>query len=454
MAERVPFPTTVDGEAYTEADLTWAEDPGANAVTKPATARFEDGYFEGTGSDDGSTIPAEEHNSLFSWWMMLFAWLKDFVAREWAEMSEGIGATSAPERFIVHAPAAGMRALMSEAYSQQGPTGAYTVKALCGDGEQLYVAQENSGGLIDTVYNLDPTDGQPPSSGSWSQAFSAAGSGVAQMFADGTWLWVAMSHTTAPGLKRVDPSDGSYTNYTNHGSNDVDLVAGNGSRVICVDDTNVLRAHVYQVGGTYDGYLTFGAADTKTPDSIYAVCCVGDLGVLVGADTSANEWYLETFIISTRTSVGFTTLAMTVADVTEAVVVSDGRRIYVGHNQSTLAGTACTVSAYAISGLDFLWGYDSGATATAGIWVDDMWLYIGEAANTLLIDKATGQRLLKSDAPAVQCGDGVSWFGIDTNNVERLWTGRPSMEFMRCAAGDGNRLPWPGMLAQPTGRNL
>ena len=87
--------------------------------------------------------------------------------------------------------------------------------------------------------------------------------------------------------------------------------------------------------------------------------------------------------------------------------------------------------------------------------MDDETLYVSDGSNTNMLDKATGHLTgIETALHQAECGDGVSVFGIDTNNVERHYTGRPSMEFQRVSATDADRVPWPGMLAVPTGRNL
>jgi hypothetical protein len=437
MAERVPFPVLVGSDAYSETDLTWAEDPGANGVTKPASGRFEDGYYEGTGANDGSIVPAEEHNSLFSWWMKLFAWVVGFIPREWAEVSEAITATASPEMFIVHAPAAGLRARHGAAYSVQGPAGASAVQGMACDGEQLYIGQNST-----TIYNLDPTDGAPPSTGNWS---AAVGDTIDVIAADGLAVYAGIQNYG--GIAWINRTTGALTKRTGHGATDITLIAANGEYVVCVSDTDTTFLHFYQQDGTYDG-------SWEANDVILAVCISGPFAYVFDFNTSTNEYTVSAVALSTRTA-AWTKTNTAVPDITAAVMATDGRRLYVGHTITTIDSVQRTVTAFDMFDGTEIWARDNTTALDDGIHVDDQELYISDGTNTVVLDKAAGHPIAQEFAlPAVYCGDGISVFGIDTNNTERFWTGRPSMEFQRCIGSDGDRAPWPGMLAIPTGRNL
>ncbi len=102
-----------------------------------------------------------------------------------------------------------------------------------------------------------------------------------------------------------------------------------------------------------------------------------------------------------------------------------------------------------------LWSVDKATSIDDGICVDTDLLYASDGATTFTIDKVTGYlSQLDQGIDNICCSDGISIYGYSTNNIERNWIGVPSLEYQRCVATDGNRVPWSGMLAIPTGRNL
>jgi hypothetical protein len=205
--------------------------------------------------------------------------------------------------------------------------------------------------------------------------------------------------------------------------------------------------HFYQQDGTYDG-------SWEANDVILAVCISGPFAYVFDFNTSTNEYTVSAVALSTRTA-AWTKTNTAVPDITAAVMATDGRRLYVGHTITTIDSVQRTVTAFDMFDGTEIWARDNTTALDDGIHVDDQELYISDGTNTVVLDKAAGHPIAQEFAlPAVYCGDGISVFGIDTNNTERFWTGRPSMEFQRCIGSDGDRAPWPGMLAIPTGRNL
>ncbi len=440
MSERISAPTEI-------AKTNWNSDGSTYPSTDPGGAKRATGFKPDNvppASGDGEIVTANDQNWLHNLGMLVLTWLKQFVAREWTELSEGINNASVFRQLFRVVPLnATMSGRLAQIFSTAGTaTGGGNVAHICTDGQRVFYI---NGTLAEYIVGARPTD----LAEEWAN-HPAGGSTIAALTCDGRFVYYT-SDAAIAGLWTVNPDGSGPLNggathshralrangvhcagiNGNTGVGDVDIWVSNpislvatkatgsggaGLTGIAVDDVNVYAGGIRNGGvdiWTYTlasgGVVWAVALDGNDPSPVNAICADGDY----------------------------------------VYVCTNGFAIAAGGNRNLFCLDR-------LSGA-VLWSKEI-STDLLDCAVDADYLYVVDAGNVLYMVRLRAaepgvvvQKTNVSSAIQGLAADGVNIFcrdAVATTNVRRLVTGGPTKTFMRVSGQDTRRRPSP-MLAVP-----
>lgn len=440
MSERVTQPTEAS-------KCNWASGGSAYPNTDPGSGVRDVGFKpkDYPTPGDGAIVPAEDHNFLWRLGMEMISWIRDIVARQWDDVSEGIYAASDQDLFRV-IPGTTTPDRGSQIFKVSGTaTGSTSVIKPCTDGEYIYYI----GGTTDYyVVCADPTDG--------SEVYEkdVASVDLDSICADGGYVYVHTKNPSEAGLLRLDRSTGGVdsqvgTEYS------CSRIATNGGSVAGIDPFGK-AGHILIYSGiqgtiTEDGTYNTGSA------SLSAIAIDSDQCYAGGTRNTNDVWCVA--LDDTSTAVWSTTLPVSSAP-TVAGIAADGDRVYVSTDRVALTagGNANLHCLDRMTGV-VIWSYDvqpSSLVDLEGISVDHRYLYVVDANDDLhVIDKVgyPAQVQLIEDF-GEPCCDGVSVIGNSnlTTELKRSWVTCGETTFQKVPGSDVNRRPFFNLAIPVNGR--
>jgi len=440
MSERIPRPTEATA-------CNWADGGGAYPSTDPGSSKRAAGFKpkDNPTPGDGDIIPAEDHNFLWRLGMEMLSWVRDFIPREWSDVSEGIANTTASQLFKVFSPIAGIRRRGALAYSAPVTASTGGVYGIgCTDGEQLYY---RSGLTNEMIVSADPTDG----SHNWendpdSQTISA-------LTTDGGYVYYTTSNVAAPGLRRLNRSTGAYQTAGGTTYN-VNRLVTNGEYCVGIDGS-IGNGNVTVWSGIQGTIAEDGQYNT-TSANLSDVAITNTTAFVCGSRSTYDIWKVS---LGTLSGSGFAALPTVTTTPAVNGIATDGSMVYVVIDRTALtAGGSANLFVYSVEG-QLLHTMDITTNNLDYVAVDDMYLYVVDDSNFCRV-------LLKEQFPTFAdvftvvdvdgwpvC-DGVSIICRDatsTSLFQRNWMHGPTKEFMRTNSDDPERRPFY-TLAVPTGR--
>jgi len=415
MAERVySKPTDAD-------KIRWRTDDEGNTVTEPNATKRADGWAY------RATVPHGELNWVWQLQGDYIHWLGSTHIREFSDLHSAIENTSYRDRFTVYSPSSGMPTRWAQDWITEGGAGASTILYVCSDGQWIYQAQGN------TAYKASPVDGAD-------QGETKAMSGdITHLQADGTWLYVTSA--TSNGVYYCDPADIFSCSYIADKSEPARYAQGNGSYMVCGWATSTFYLTVHE-----DMASSPSAAGSYNHGGIINDLAISDDCVyLVGADGTGN-YDIRSIDLGTQSplwSVDHTWIGGTKS---LNVCATDGRRLYVGHNDHEISGTHwAQITAYNGYTGQWLWDarpFSSGNNAET-ITCDDKYVYLGDDnENLAVIDKRNGDIITAWNGTVPYCADGIGLYGTNaSDDLVRYHIGGPNMVFMRADPTDPTRRP-------------
>jgi hypothetical protein len=440
MAERIPAPTEI-------ADTNWNSDGTTYPSTDPGSGKRATGYKpkDVPGPGDGEIITANEQNWLHGLEMQMHTWIKQFIPREWTELSEGITDASVfRQLFRVVPPNVTMSGRLAQIFSTTGTaaTGG-NVTSVCTDGQRVFYI---SGTTLDAIIGASPVD----LTEEW-EFINNPTTQVTAITCDGRFVYF-VSDATQAGLWTLG-LDGT-------GALNAGATFGHSK----------LRANGGWVAGI-SGSTGVGDVDiwVSSPISLVATKATGsggagllgigidDINVYVGGTRNTND--IWSYTLATGALNWQVTLDANAPTVN--AICADGDFIYVCTDDFAIAagGNRCLFCLEKPSGT-VLWSYDLGVDLTDCA-VDGDYLYVADSGNIVYMIRlrspdvgvvelktnvSSGVDSLTSDGVNVFCRDASA-----TTKVRRLSTGGPTKTFMRASGQDTRRRPSP-MLAVPLER--
>jgi hypothetical protein len=383
--------------------------------------------------------------------MEMLSWVRDFVAREWSDVAEGIAETTASQLFRVYPPAAGMyeRAVELFNVATTASTGG-NATYIRTDGEQIYYV---GGSPPQLIIAADPADG----SELW-ESSPAVASAHRNICTDGGFVYSVTTGGAPAGLLRYSRSTGAYD--TNGGTdyNNTVLVT-NGEYCIGVDGS-VAGAGKITFWSGIQGTITQAASYYDTTSAGLIAAAIGDTQCYVGGTRATYDvWCVR---LSDRATRWRTTLATTIAPTVRGIA-TDGDHVFVATDLVALtAGGSANLFVLNKQNGTVQWNASlaGGGDLRNGIAVDDRYLYVCDNAGT------TGCYIYRVRAPTlVLVGqitglndpvlDGVSVTGqndSDLTKFRRHWMLGATKTFMRAASSDPNRRPFFTLAVPVDGR--
>ncbi|MHC4121751.1 MAG: outer membrane protein assembly factor BamB family protein [Planctomycetota bacterium] len=448
MTERIPAPADID-------DTNWNNDGVTYPPTPPNAAKRLTGYKpkDVPTPGPGEIITADEQNWLHGLEMQLWTWAKQFIAREWSELSEGIASiTTARFGLFRVCPADIAIAPYLTSLRQSGKinvadpsTGAGNPVKVRTDGEYLYY---HINALADYIVAVSPVDGALV----WERAITTGHTATA-LATDGAAVYWISSNVGSPGLRLLDRTDG--TNQANGGTEyNCDKLVVNGEYAVGANGT---------VNGA--GTITFWGTLTGTPVQTGFVGVGGTkLGLAIdetqvytcGTRSTNDVW---AYNLNSRALAWQVTLDANDPSPCNACV-ADGDYVYVGTDRfATAAGP--TRNLFCLSRFDgsLVWSMEVDPASAIDIdrlTVDDRYLWAEDSSGTLY------QIRLRGGAPSVVASlqttngivsDGIAIYGPNAGtpgNFQGIWIGGPTKTYMRADGNDPARRPFY-MRAVPTG---
>lgn len=440
MAERIPIPTESAKCNWADGGTYPSTDPGAPA----RLAGFKPKDYPVAGS--GAIVPAEDHNFLWRLGMEMLSWMRDFVTRQWADIAEGITASSARDIFrVMPADAISERGATVFTVTGTGSGGSY-VGNPCTDGEQIYYY-----GGTGSVVAASPVDGAEI----WDNAPNPAS--ISAICTDGSYVYI-LGDSGDPGLSRLirttgveDSNAGTYYGGTRMLCNSdyaavIETSAGAGTVAVYSDIQGTI---------TQDGNFASGSTGLRDVAIDRSHCYVG------GIRNSHDIWCV---ILSTLSHRWRITLPTGATDPNVRGIVADGCRVYVATDDTTLAAGG-QANLYALDRWTgaVLWSMEVGSSKdlTNGIATDGRFIYVSDSADDMHIIDISGP------APSHYGGtvtggsvvpdminpvcDGVSVIGNSnlTTELKRVWMMDAVSTFRRVDGDDLQRRPFY-TLAVPT----
>jgi hypothetical protein len=442
MTERVTRPSEADS-------CNWADGGSAYPSTDPGSSKRAVGFkpLNNPTPGDGDIIPAEDHNFLWRLGMEMLSWVRDFIPREWSDVSEGIANTTASQLFKVFSPIAGIRRRGSLAYSAPVTASTGGVYGIgCTDGEQLYY---RSGLTNEIIVAADPTDG----SEIWEN--DPDSQSISGLTTDGGYVYYTTSNVAAPGLRRLNRSTGAYDTAGGTTYN-VNRLVTNGEYCAGIDGS-VGNGNVTVWSGIQGTIAEDGQYNTTSPNLTDIAICNTDAYVC-GARSTYDIWRVS---LGTLSGSGFATLPTVTATPAINGIATDGNMVYVVIDRTALAapytGNA-NLFVYSLGG-SLAHVMDVTTANLDYVAVDDMYLYVvddSDSCRVLLKDQFPAPVSVTTivDVDGWPACDGVSIICRDatsTSLFQRNWMHGATKEFMRTNSDDPERRPFFN-LAIPTGR--
>lgn len=444
MAERVTQPSEAS-------KCNWASGGGAYPNADPGSGVRDVGFKpkDYPTAGPGGVIPAEDHNFLWRLGMEMLSWVRDFIAREYADVAEGIASTTnVSQLFRVYPPIAGMYDRGAELFNVSGTaTGGGAIQSPITDGEQIYYW---SGSPPQILVAADPIDG----SEIWES--SAVTTAFRSIAADGAFVYATMTGAGEPGLRRWNRSTGAFSSSGGTEYNCPELVT-NGEFAVGVGGS--LGAGNVTVWSGIQGTITQDGAYNTGSSALYAAAIDHEYAFAGGVRNTNDVWAVR---LSDRVNVWSTAFATTTAP-TVYGIATDGDHVFVVTDQVTLTagGSANLFVLSRVNGaVQWTGNLAGGADLINGVAVDDRYLYICDDATTtvcwvyrlrapviMLVAK-----VVDLNHPSV---DGVSVIGqtdSDTTKFRRHWMLGATKTFMRAKSDDPARRPFHTLAVPTDGR--
>ncbi len=450
MSERIPAPTEIASTNWNSNGTTYpSTDPGG---AKRATGFKPDNVPPASG--DGEIVTANDQNWLHGLAMQMHTWAKQFVPREWEELSEGIANASVVRQLLrVVPPSSGIRSRLATMYTQTSvATGTGSPKSIATTGlEVFYIA----GTANRYIVSVSPVDGQDGAGGGvplW-EINPHGAADVTALTTDGMYVYYILS-ATVTGLQRVDT-----------------LTGGNLTAAGAKVNHNKLRANGFHVvgitgAGVVDSWTASTMADnwTANPTSGLGGVATDEESTYVGGTRNTNDvWAYTNTAGGAVWSVTLDANAPTVRD-----IAADGDFVYVATDSFAIAagGNRDIFCLERVSGA-VLWSMDLGVNITQ-ITVDDEYIYaLDSAADQLYMIRKGQNGAAPGDGPAVvkiktnvgaafndtlSC-DGTGLYAVDgttATDLIRISNGGVTKTYMRVSGQDSRRRPFQTTLAVPT----
>ncbi len=452
MAERIPAPADL-------AKTNWNSDGSTYPSTDPGSSKRATGFKpkDVPTPGAGEVIAANDQNWLHGLGMQMHTWLKQFVPREWTELSEGIAnATVIRQLFRLCPAAASISSRGAFIYSTASvATGVGLVRDIVTDGLRVYY----TGGTGDRyIVAVSPVDGQDGAGGGvplWEINPHGVATPVG-ICTDGNYVFYSMS-ATVTGLQRVDAADGA--NLATAGAKVAHgKLVSNGINVSGVTGAGVVDS--WNISTMTDNW-------TNNPSAGLAAVAIDEDTTYCGGTRNTNDVWAYANINGALTwQVTLDTNAPSVND-----IAADGDFIYVGTDDfvTALPGTPnrCLFCLERVSG-SVLWSMDLGVDVEQVV-VDDEYIFaLSAGASELYIirkgmEGATigGPGVVKvianigSYAGSTICCDGGNLWSHDAlipANLKRINTGGATKLFMRVSGSDPRRRPFYTLAIPVTGR--
>jgi hypothetical protein len=451
MTERIPAPADI-------ANTNWNSDGTTYPSVDPGGAKRATGFKPinvPPGSGDGEIITANDQNYLHGLAMQLHNWVKQFIPREWEELSEGIANATATRQLLrVVPPSGGIRSRGVQLYSTPSvATGVGLPRDIVTDGLRTFYF----GGTGDRyIVAVSPVDGQDGAGGGV-PLWEINPHGVATVMGigcDGAYLFYSMS-ATVTGLQRVDADTGGN-------------LASAGTKVGHFQiRSNGINAVGIKTGGVVDSWDIAPMTDnwTNTPTTALWGIAIDEDNTYVGGVRNTNDiWAYTNASGSSAWSVQLDPTSRQVAG-----IAADGDFVYVVTDRVALSagGFGCLFCLERTTGA-VLWVKDLGVDITH-VAVDDEYIFAldNSADNLYIIRKGQVGPALGSPgivkvvsnmgayATTTISVDGTSVWTHDAAtpaNIKRISTGGPSKTFMRVVGGDPRRRPTHTLAIPTTGR--
>lgn len=430
MSERVSRPSEAD-------KCNWASGGSAYPNADPGAPVRDVGYkpkdYPVAGA--GAVIPAEDHNFLWRLGMEMLSWLRDFVPREWTELSEGIAATTYRGTFrVVPSGASKLSARLSKAWAKTSiASGVGNPSDICTDGARVYYY---AGTGNEYIVAMDAAT----TATKW--VIQTPGNAVVAMTTDGYKVY-SVSGAGNPGLLQRDVADGgnatagTTTEYGHvklraNGLTCCGIAGNNGPGFVdmfdvdppalrwSVDTTSPqLNALALDQQYVYVGGSRIGGSDVWAYDTVSGAP-LWQSAVDANAPPSLNG------------------------------ICTDGDYVYVATDTfATVAGPNRNVFCFERLTGNLLWSLDLGGNMSDCA-VDQDYLYVLEdSATTLHMLKLRGSAVpgeVEQDTDSVNrvACDGTSVYvrvGSLATDVKRLYAGGASRTFMKVNGFDNYRQP-------------
>ena len=424
MTARIPAPRDL-------ALTNWNDDPATYPPATPNAAKRFTGFkpLNVPVPGDGEIITADEQNWLHGLEMQLWTWMKQFVPREWTEMSEGIAATVARQLFRVVPPATGIAALFEVKFNEQttASTGG-NVFFLCHDGERLYYV---SGAGQDYLIVASPVDGAEI-------AEKSIGYTVPALACDGLAVYLG-GNAGNPGLRKYD-RDGNFdaAGGAEFGHN---LLASNGVFAVgCLQATNPNRLTFWTVATPTE------TGQANDADPLLALAIDADQAY-TAAHNAVTPSHVDAWNLVTRASAWTTTLPTTVQP-TPTALASDGDYVYCVTDLQTLSAGG-DANLYCLNKRDgaIVWTLDVDGVDLIRISVDDHRVWVIDSAGKLYeIDKRVPAIIAQPANCVTVDSDGVRLYCGSAAAADFLLGvfigGLPTKTYMHASGDDSQRKPF------------
>jgi hypothetical protein len=430
MSERIPAPTDIANTNWNTDGTTYPSvDPGAS---KRATGWKPINVPPASG--DGEIITANDQNYMHKLWGLMITWVKQFIPREWTELSEGItNASVLRQLFRVTPPNATTTGRLGEIFSTAGTaTGAGNVAQVCTDGQRVYYANGTLGEYLVGASPVDLTEEWEYHAGAGNTIFAATTDGRFVYYvsdASSVGLWTV-------GLDGTGPLNGGTTH-----------------------SHSAIRANGGHCAGI-NGSTGAGDADiwVSSPISLVATKATGSAGLNgIAVDESnvyvggARNGGVDIWAYLLATGAAAWTAALDANAPTVRAICTDGDFIYVCTDDFAIAagGNRCLFCLDKTTGA-VLWSFDLGVDLLDCA-VDADYLYVIDSGNVLYMFRLRAasvgvvqQKTNVSSLVQSLAVDGVNVFcrqADATTNIRRLSTGGATKTFMRASGQDVRRRP-------------
>jgi hypothetical protein len=438
MSERIPPPTDYD-------KVEWRTNPAGNPILTPSGSKRADGF------PNKGVPPSQEENWRYKLYGDVYLWLDQLVAREWADVREGLQNTAAiGDLFKVYGTASGPVTRGTSIFNVTGTaaTGGSCVD-ICTDGEQFYY-YSGSPNFVSIIAG-NPLDGAEL----WEYPITTGAARA--LHCDGLYIYYVNNNAGVPGLQVHNRTTGAFVR-TGGIEYNMTQIRANGQIVAGINPAGNPNRVV-----RYTGLATTVTEATVTSGntSNLAVAVDADQIYVGGSRGAGADIYAYTNALG---SVWNTTLP-TVAPPTINAIAADGNVVYVATNSQTYTGFGL-INLWALDRLtgSILWFANAG-NSNKSLWylaVDHRYLYCADTSGNLYVlwlrqmSNPGFAAWIYQDTittwTSLAC-DGVSVFSGGATNVRRSLFITETQNFQRANPANANRYPFH-TLAVPRGEGF